>query len=45
LEALGHRVQMFFELQNQRNHVGGLGLLWVLKCLLNRLPNLGPFWV
>jgi hypothetical protein len=37
---LGGGLQMFFELQKQRNNSWGFDLLWVLKCLLTSLSTL-----
>jgi hypothetical protein len=39
LEVLGRGLQMFFELQKQRNNVSGFNLFWVLKCSLTSLSN------
>jgi len=40
LEVLGGGLQIFFELQNQRNNVRGFDLLSVLKCSLTGLYTL-----
>jgi hypothetical protein len=41
LEALGGGVQMFFEIQNQRNNVWEFNLYWILKCSLTGLCTSG----
>jgi len=47
LEALGEGIQMFFQIQKQRNNVPVFTLLWILKCLLTSLSTLyvTQFWV
>jgi hypothetical protein len=40
LEVLGGGLQIFFELQKQRNNVQGFDLLSVLKCSLTGLSTL-----
>ncbi len=40
LEGLGEGLQMFVELQKQRNNVQGFDLLWVLKCSLTSLSTI-----
>ncbi len=40
LEALGEALKMFFELQNQRNNVWGVDLIWIFKCSLTGLSTL-----
>jgi hypothetical protein len=45
LEALGGGLQMFFELQKQRNHGWGFDLPWVLRCSLTSLSTLTRTWM
>jgi hypothetical protein len=43
LEALCGGLQMFFELQKQRNNVWGFDLLWVFNYSLTSLSTLAKF--